>query len=233
MRYLTWFVIVLIVGFLGVLVFYCGITKDVILGVLLGLVTSAAVSLKLALDQFSFSMAGYRVKKTVKATKEIFDKPKSERSSLRDRYRYSLGVIIDDLEQTFGKDYDLGKIEEWPCLIDFDGDRWQRFNDYVRPVIEDINSSSFIGKYRLLRYFSIDVRRLNALTIFCNRLEDVVCELDAAIEAELVKLNDNDRIIILQSSANSAIENIQRLEEEYQHLHTAWCEWLHVAGILS
>jgi hypothetical protein len=239
MRYVPLLVIALIIVIVLLGVFYLGITKDFILGILLGLVTSATVGLKLALDQFSSSVAHYRVKKTAEATKEIFDKPKSERSSLRDRYRYSLGVIIDELEQTFGKNYDFGKVEEWPCLTDydekkhqFDGDRWNRFNKYVRPVIEDVNSSSFVGKYRLIRYFSEDLRQLNALTIFCNCLENIVSELDAAIEAKLIELNDNNRIIP-QSSTNSGTGSIQRLNKEYQHLHAAWCEWLRVAGILG
>jgi hypothetical protein len=68
-------------------------------GVLTGLITSFAVSISLFFDQFSFSVAGHGVNETVKATKEITKL--NDRAKARDKYRYSLGVVIDDLSKAW------------------------------------------------------------------------------------------------------------------------------------
>ena len=232
-------------------------TEYLILGGIVGFIINLIAGLFFSHDQFSSSMARYRVKDTVDATKRIIkETEKAEAdcvSRLRNKYRYSLGVIIDELELVFGRNSKF-KEDEWPCLIDFDPnnnkngfrsvdekgndkDRWDRFNKYVRPVVEDINSTSFIGNYSLVRYFSKEVRQLNALTELCNCLEKVVSELDAAFEAkslvEIVPINpgDNSKVMIKPIVPNSSVQNINRLKKEYLNLHKAWNKWLSAAEI--
>ena len=152
--------------------------KDIILlvaGAIVGFVLDVVLSLILSLDQY-WGYTGNRVKKVVAATREIIEA--KGRSRLRNRYRYSLGVIIDILDQIWKGDN--FKRDAWPCLVNFaddangrlciadqegkpdpKADRWDLFNRYVRPVIEDISNFSFIGRYGLARWFSKDIRQLS------------------------------------------------------------------------
>jgi len=207
------------------------------LAALFGFLANIIVGLWFSLDQFRSSMSGYRVKKVVEATRKIINQ-EAGRSRERDRYRYSLGVILDELEQTFGRIGDF-KDKDWPCLVDYnrekhevskdengnDIDRWKNFERYVRPVVDDINNSSFIGTYGLIRYLSKDVRQLYALTKLCNRLENVVSELDAAFEAEsLIRLDGYNHVVLQENQLES--ESGKRLRKEYCDLFKAWREWL-------
>ena len=71
----------------------------VAVGFILGVAGDFAISLWLSYSQFLHSTANYRLEKTVEATKEIIEPENLSRS--RDRYRYSLGVIIDHLSLYF------------------------------------------------------------------------------------------------------------------------------------
>lgn len=240
MHHLIWssIVVLAIVTIIFCGSFFLGIDSwELSTGIVIGFLTSATASLLLSLDQFRASTAGYRVEKTIEATNEILKS--MNRSRVRDRYRYSLGVIIDKLEKTFGTNNAFEKVE-WPCLIDYDckllqpikgKDRWDLFNRYVRPVIEDINGSSFIDKYYLARCFP-RLRQLSALTKLCKCLENVVCELDAAFEAnrliELIQVNGDAVIRPTADSINSESKSIERLRDKYHDLHTAWHEWLRI-----
>ena len=214
---------------------------DFILGLLGGFAANVVVSMAFAVAQFRFSMAGYRVQRVAEATREICGS--SNRARICNKHRYSLGIIIDRLEQTFGRNGSF-KSSEWPCLVhyargtqggmpqiaDRDGtanpkaDRWDLFNLYVRPVIEDIDSFSYIGRYLC---FSKIFRQLKALTKLCTCLENVVCEFDAAFGAGLVKLvMVNSRVVIRPTSPG----DVAQLEEEYCKLYRAWRKWLCVMG---
>jgi hypothetical protein len=228
--------------------------KDIALllaGVIIGFVLDILLSLFLSLDQFR----GYtdkRVKKTAIATQEIVKSEK--RSELRNRYRYSLGVIIDKLDQIWKRDDFKFKEDAWPCLVhsaDADGqpcianregkpdpeaDRWDLFNLYVRPVIEDVCNFSFIGKYGLARWFSKDIRQLGALTELCSQLETVVSEFDAAYEVkqegkQVVKLDTvNNQVVICPTIDPIDSEDVKRLRDGYYSLYKAWGEWLKATG---
>ena len=87
----------------------------IVLGIVTGLVTSTIVNSRGFLD--SAARARYRVRETVKATKEILEKPKETRARTRNRYRYSLGVIIDDFDNFWKSD--TFKEDEWPRLVHF------------------------------------------------------------------------------------------------------------------
>lgn len=249
MNHSLWFVLVFI-AMIGVLVLLDvlipqSIEKwDFYLGAAVGLVTDILVTLWASLNEFSSSAASYRVNRVVEATQEIVQI--GHRSRSRDRHRYSLGVIIDHLDQTFGKD-DGFKENEWPCLVhhtqdaqpplaDRHGtandkaDRWDFFDLYVRPVINDINGFSFIGRYPIFPYFYKKIRQLKALTKLCTHLETVVRELDAAFETKtMVRFGRVSGKVVIQP-VNSSDEDIGRLREAYRSLHTAWGEWLHAAG---
>lgn len=224
-------------------------------GVVAGLMTSTIVNLRGFLD--SASRARYRVRETVKTTKEILDKSKN-RSRTRSRHKYSLAVIIDTLEQTWKSGFKEGI---WPPLVHFreqDGrlvdqkqepdpnaDRWDLFNQYVRPVIEEIEPFSNLSKYPFWllslstlfppvkeprRQIRQEVRQLDALTKLCNHLESVVAELDAAFEkknlVELTKLNDgNVAIIPTDDAINSESKVIEQLRNKYCDLYRAWLNW--------
>ena len=95
-----------------------GIVGDFFAGVACGFLVNIIVGLWFSWAQLSCSTAGYRVKKTVEGTQKIINQ-EAGRGRERDRYRYSLGVIIDDLEQTFGREGNFND-KEWPCLVDYD-----------------------------------------------------------------------------------------------------------------
>ena len=217
---------------------------DFYLGAAVGLVTDILVTLWASLNEFSSSMASYRVNQVIEATQEIVQT--KHRSGARDRHRYSLGVIIDCLDQTFGKG-DGFKENEWPCLVhhtrdkqpllaDRDGtpndkaDRWDLFDLYIRPVIDDINAFSFIGRYPLFPRFFKRIRQLKGLTKLCTHLETVVRELDAAWAEKKVGLERVDGKVVIQP-VDWSNEDIGRLREAYRNLHRAWREWLHATNV--
>jgi hypothetical protein len=217
---------------------------DFYLGAGVGLATDIIVTLWASLNEFSSSTASYRVDQVIEATQEILQT--KYRSRARDRHRYSLGVVIDHLEQVFGKDDGFRK-NEWPCLVHHtqdeqpllanrDGtandqaDRWDFFDLYVRPVVDDINGFSFIGKYPIFPRIHKKTRQLKALTKLCTDLEIVVRELDAAFETKTkVRFGRVLGKVVIQP-VDSSDESIGRLREAYRSLYKAWCEWLKASG---
>ncbi len=226
----------------------------VILGFILGMFGDFFVSLCLSYSQFSSSIAGHRVKSTARATDKICEaiEPSKDQSKqgkpteqgkttekLRNIYRYSLGVAIDNLAGAFGtKPND--KFQEngpWPSLVEKDcfddpgKDRWDWFNQRVKPVTENIDDYSFLGKYHFLLslFHKKELSQLDALVKLCNQLETVVCELDAILEARngkgkplWIKLNKDERI----EPTDAASDQVKQLREEYRKLHQAWQKWL-------
>ncbi|MCQ3972515.1 MAG: hypothetical protein DPW09_03600 [Anaerolineae bacterium] len=228
-----------------------GLLTGIATGIATGIFTSFTVGLFLFFDQFSFSLAGYCVNETVAATKEI---PKlKERAEARDKYRYSLGVIIDEFNKVWRNN--RFREDEWPRLVHFkfkDGqpylaneknefdpnaDRWAFFNEYIKPVRENINSFSFLGR----QYLDVahifgkgsEIRKLTALTELCNKLRTVVSELDAAYESNLVKMVkvNNDEVVI-QPASDEDPQAIERLRTAYRELHKAWVEWLRIVNLV-
>jgi hypothetical protein len=219
-----------------------------VVGFLTGILAGFIVSLVLFLDQFSFSLAGSRVKETVKATKEITKL--QDRAGARNRYRYSLGVIIDTLDQTWNSSE--FREDEWPPLVHFspeklcvanekgepdsEADRWALFNEYVKPVIENVNSFSFLGRQYLdfARIFrkGPEIRQLTALTDFCNQLRAVVSEFDAAYGNNLVKMVKVNNKVVIQPVSDASPQDIKPLREAYRELHRAWGEWLRAVSFV-
>jgi hypothetical protein len=188
-----------------------------------GVVASVIAALILIWIQFRYSTAGYRVDKVREATEKI-TASKADTSLLRNKYRYSLGVIIDDLHQSFKDGFN--ERGPWPVLVDNgdecepqvdkSGDRWDKFNRYIRPVVEDINTYSFVGLLQL----SSSLRQLRLLTILCHKLEDAVSETDAAFGNGLICNKDNRTFIRQDVTAD-----VEDLRNAYYELYIAWCNW--------
>lgn len=215
-----------------------------------GVLSDFGVSLALSYHGFLHSTANYRLEKTLEATKKMIESPE-DRSPLRDEYRYSLGVIIDHLEQVWEKD-DF-KDDKWPCLVNFkedengrpyltdrnqkrgkDADRWDWFDQYIRPVIVDVNAYSFLGRQRLVhclfgwlfRSFSEKIDQIDALTKLYKQLETVVGKFDAAYEVDLVKpAKAGERVVIRPTSEPDPKGLREALRKAYYDLYHAWREW--------
>lgn len=96
--------------------FYLGL----LLGFVLGILASILAGLRLSFLQFKYSTAGFRVQSVPEATRHFANRSNNT-STLRNKYRYSLGVIIDEL-QNWPKDN-----TQFPLVAQLNGDRWQRF----------------------------------------------------------------------------------------------------------
>ncbi|MCC6613690.1 MAG: hypothetical protein IT320_09450 [Anaerolineae bacterium] len=211
----------------------------VLIGFVLGILASIAAGVRLSFLQFKSSIAGYRVQMVTDATLRIHDATIEDSyvGTLLDRYRFSLGVILEELEQKFGRS-DFNNDGGWPLLIDYDEsetkkDRWWRFIHFVRPVIDDINVYAFVAGFPrqpLLHFFfgwlydRAILLRLGKLTELCHQLETVVGELDAAFEANQDLAYVKDRAIF--PNAHGAPEKITALTDEFKKLHGLWLEWL-------
>lgn len=204
--------------------------SEQVVAFIVGFFTNAVSGLWLFYRQFESSTAGHRVDMVVKATQGVINarEKKLDMTVVRNRYRYALGVIIDELVGAFGtKEGGFEENGPWPCLVDQDWetrskDRWSRFDERIRPVIVDINSYSFIGIvwFRLLCVFP-KIRRLYALMELCKQLEAVVRELDASLEVDLVCISEGKII----PNTNS-VQEVEPLRCEYRRLYEAWRKWL-------
>lgn len=221
---------------------------ELIVGFILGFVVNLITALLVSCWQFHFSTAHDHIGKTVEAMERIVGSPIGNLSSLRDDYRDYLGVVIDRLEQIWkGGDF---KENIWPCLVHFaddaDGrprianregrldpnaDRWDLFNLYVRPIIQDISSYAFLGWFGWCPLFP-KLRQLSALTELCNKLKTVVRRFDAAYEVGVVELaKTNDRVVIQPTTDSTESEDVKRLREAYRDLCRAWREWSKAAHL--
>lgn len=198
--------------------------KDIILlilGGILGFIFGLTGNVVMLMAQFSSSIAAYRVNGVTDATRQITSA--NERGEytgvLTDRYRYSLGVLIDEFtKQCFKETFMAGHtLDEaiWPCLVDYDSrrptsaekmagvDRWARFERYVRPVVNDINDFAllyFVGQMvDPFRFLGISRRclslvRLQALGKLCREIETTVGLLDGAFEKGVVYLSEANHV---------------------------------------
>lgn len=213
-----------------------------LLGFLLGILASIFAGVRLSFHQFRYSTAGYRVDMVAEATSRLVrlkDGQAKDMSTgmLRDKYRYSLGVILDELVQTFHNS-EFAADGPWPLTIDIvdetkgnensectyqGSDRWGRFNNYIRPVMTDINVYVFVARFPRPFDWIYDkrlVRRLGNLAELCQQLETVVGELDAAMDANPAAIRSDGRAIYPNDSTNTP-----RLVEEHKRLFDVWNEW--------
>lgn len=206
-----------------------------IISVFLGTIGGLLVSLFVFYLQYKKSTASFRLKKVIDATKEAVQNDKNNlyMGYMRNRARYSLGVIIDSLIKSY-KTNDNNRIpNHYPNLIFITGkDRWDAFNFYVRPVIQDINPYSFLGWIP----FNKEMKQLQLLVTLCNAIENVVSELDVV---SLIEKNEEVKIIpeivpglmILKDGNEKYIDDIELLEKKYEELKNEWYKWLKIIGI--
>ncbi len=211
---------------------------EAVIGFILGLATNVIVAAYFSYRQFTHSTAGFRVRRVAEATRKIVgdinehgDQHPSTRIPLRNKYKYSLGVMLDDLGQSFGtkaKQKEFNEQGDWPRIIESrnsDKGRWERFNEHVRPVIDDINGYVFLGGFSWLLYpiRPSELRQLQPLMQLCNQLEIVAGELDALFEHGLVE-EKNGRIFPTRNPEED--EAIKSLRDEYRELYKVWHHWL-------
>jgi hypothetical protein len=220
------------------------------------------------------------VDKAVKATKAFLIAKGDERHGLRNEYRDSLGPMIHELIRAFGSEGNgFNELGPWPglfeinktnlqkstadklrwnkikedALVDETGkqiDRWERYDKYVGPVLQDIDQYAFLGQSRFYPFLR-DERRLDQLKklrALCDKLNDAVGTSDNALadykEKPLVDIviddsKDGDEknvpfIRPLQSTENAELEATQkktaeRVRQAMEELAKDWNEWLRVA----
>lgn len=194
----------------------------VILGAAIGFILGLIGTVIILILQFSRSIAAYRVNGVAQATEKIRSANANGEYSgvLIDRYRFSLGVIIDEFTKPcFAKTFAEGRVEDtdlWPCLVDFNPqktsgaekvyelDRWGRFLRNVRPVMDDINDFALltiVADHLLSPYLFLDVfpkssplLRLQRLGQLCQKIETTVGLLDGAFEKNMVELTSDNHI---------------------------------------
>jgi hypothetical protein len=218
--------------------------KDAVL-LLIGAIIGLISTYWFFYSQFSKGNGGRRMMTINEATHKFnteFKKRKEEQNigALRNEYRYGLAVIIDELEQLdnrgFKPDGTLPTLID--CGIDENGvdqgaDRWDRFNLYIRPVVDDINA------YALLRTLSSRVfqpiRQLARLVDLCNQLEIVVMHLDAvfAEKSEIVEWQKfggkAGYQLVLKDGLND--DRTKLLTDELKNLSVCWKAWKDAIGI--
>lgn len=220
------------------------IIKDAVL-LVLGAIIALFSTYWFFYSQFIKGNGGRRMMTIKEATDKFnteFKKRKEEQNigAIRNEYRYGLAVIIDELEQIdlngFKPDGIIPTLIV--CGIDENGvdhgaDRWDRFNLYVRPVIEDINA------YALLRTLSSHifptVRQLAKLVDLCNQLEIVVMHLDAAFaeKPEIIEWRKFEGKagyqLVLKADLND--DRTKLLTNELKKLSDCWQAWKESIGI--
>jgi hypothetical protein len=196
--------------------------RDLILllfGFILGIFAGLIATIVIIYLQFGRSIAGHRVKHVVAATKEFLRTP-ANTGATRNKYYYSLGVLLDDMH-----DIDSNGIKsstgKWPLIADSIEERWARFNKYIRPVINDINAYSFLGSFRWLGLPLM--RELHALTNLCREFEKVVSALDAGFQnPAIVAMSEGGISLIGERNDPRAIA----ITDAYKELAAVWDQWI-------
>ena len=189
----------------------------------IGLIAGFALALVVVYAQFRASVAGYRVKQVIAATRKFLTDPLNT-GSLRNKYRASLGVLIDGMKDMEGTGRKTTS-HKWPTLIENPNeDRWTLFDKYVRSVLNDINTYSFLGtKWLPIPY----TRQLYRLTRLCQAIETTVSTLDAAFEVPRVLTMENGEITPIEGFSDPRIVDV---EEAYTELGKAWENWKRSCG---
>ncbi|MGD1276651.1 MAG: hypothetical protein ABR964_05440 [Tepidisphaeraceae bacterium] len=235
-------------------------------GLLAGIIANWVTTLYFAYKQFKRSVGWQRIEGVKEATR-IFKAARmgpaqadsGAVSRRRDEFRYSLGVMVQYLIDTFGNPVqDFNEVGPWPIVTDFnpddpaykgdnrfkylaegkdsedpknwkDYDRWGFFNRYVRPVIEDINPSTLVLNVHL-PFKRREVEPLRALLDLCLAVESVTAKVDAAAEnPTLLKIVPEDRKWLMRP-IDVQDGKVKEVSEAMKNLHSKWKEWVRVVG---
>lgn len=198
-------------------------TFSMCFGLVAGLAIGILGNLILIYRQFKNAVAGYRIRQIAEATKYFVETPKKKVNTgfLRDKYRYSLGLVIDELSSNNSDFLE----DKWPLLVG-ERDRWERFNEYVRPAMDDLDTYAFLGAYSILGFY--DLRQLNLIIKLYRQLETLVGLLDGAYEIGSIEIINGSRVTPTKDTNGPLIEEIRR---EYKNLFKLWDDWLKLNNI--
>ncbi len=191
-----------------------------------GFILSLFAASIISFQQFSTSLANHRLKEVINATKEFLFESKSSNpnfSPLRNKYRYSLGVVFDDFLSSFGsvKHKIPRQVSKYPALIDPDKDRWTRYNELIRPVLVDLTQHNLFGVLFYLRKF----KRLRLLIQFCLDIELLVSQLDQLYEVKPEYFNFENGMKI-NFPENAETYHTKNLTDSLERLNDSWQAWL-------
>lgn len=199
-------------------------TISLFIGFVAGIFASIYAGLWQARKQFDASTANYRLQMVIDATRVMLAaknlEPAPYMGAPRNKFRYSLGTVIQALVQDFDKSGMKNKKNgPLPLLVPETGDRWQTFDERIRPILNDINTFSFLGKIVWFQN-QAPFPQLGQLTQLCNALEIVVSELDAADAEHATEIRKGSIFLIKECS------EVRELREGYQNLYEVWCRWV-------
>ena len=224
-----------------------------LVGLAAGIAANWLTTLYFAFKQFKSSTAWERVSGVEKATKVFkilranMTQPQTDSvPRRRDEFRYSLGVIVQYLTDTFGNPVsDFAEGGPWPIVTEFncDGttddnkrftesegkpyDRWRFFNIYVRPVIEDINPSTLVLNSPWF-FAPRRVNQLRDLLKLCLAIESATAKVDAAVEIDplLLIVKEGDKWIMKPKDPSDS--RVKEVKEAMNELYLAWKNWIAV-----
>lgn len=225
------------------------------IGFVLGILASTIASFILAYVQFKNSIAIERLNQVINATHEIISYHYSQvrnpqptfianfkKQMLRNKYRYSLGVLIDRIVMAYGDNNLLTKSDKkYPNFLCMDKkpdsvkheDRWKDFMHYVKPVIDEVNSFTFLGNLLFLKKKKT-LRQLQCLNSLGMQIEIITGISDSclaqmkgnhirpALHAEDDSIEFLD--ITIEEQENENI--LKNLREQYSKLESIWNQWL-------
>jgi hypothetical protein len=186
--------------------------------------------------QYHKSNAGYRQGKIIAATQEIkagWLASIPEADALRNKYKSSLGLVIERLVRTYGTLPAAGAGDLHP-LLHHPGhaDAWSFFETHVRPVKADLNNNAFIGWIPVVP----NVKKLTTLWEMCHQLENIVIAT-----AEIQALEKKYQAPVLAPEGDYAVRvkvagepemqaRAAKLLKEYKLLQGHWYQWLKLIG---
>ncbi len=186
--------------------------------------------------QYHKSNAGYRQGKIIAATREIkagLPAASPEADALRNKYKSSLGLVIERLVRTYGTLPSAAPGDLHPLLhTPGHADPWSFFEAHVRPVKADLNNNAFIGWIPAVP----NVKKLTTLWEMCHQMENIVIAT-----AEIQSLEKKYPSPVLQPEGDYAVRvrvagepematRAAKLLEEYNLLRGHWYQWLRLIG---
>jgi len=198
-----------------------------ILGGLLGIIVTAFISS----SQFDKSQSNYRLQRVINATeKAVFEYLNGDKNMgpIRSNFRYSFGVVIDNLISTYGISQPRGVLpmaNKHPILVNSEGDTWGLYNEYVRPVISDLNNHNIFGIMFRFQKFS----KLKSLLKLCDQIEIVIGNIDSIRELERNHskiLSFENAMEIIPSEDNRIKPHLFNINNELDRLNEYWQKWI-------
>lgn len=172
--------------------------------------------------QYLHSNAGQRQSQIIKATRSVFEQQLTDedRYSLSKVYHTSLGPLFYRL-YTFEQDAAGATL---PCLNGMGKEGWHFYDQYIRPVRNDMNNNSFIG---WLPYFA-NVERLKVIWKMCQRTEELITQVELLKMEGKVSITGNQ--LLISSSAKEDPE-VRRLVLGYEDLYALTKKWCRMTKV--